>query len=216
MWACNACIQTCYRALCSPTLNHALTPRTATYHVTGKKPRAILAPWSRRKVSSLATYAKRNLLGNGLQCLGNPRKSAKNTLWLLQQPGQRSRSKRASDKPGQWSRSNRVSHEPGQRSRSNAVSDDEQKWLRKEMQYLKDPLKLAKTIVHLLEEPGNDDKAKAMVRMASRSMRCTVSWNHLIDFYMSEGRVFQAMSAFNEVSTRPCKLYQVLRLTRSR
>ena len=48
-----------------------------------------------------------------------------------------------------------------------------------------------------------DNRAKAldMVRMASRDMACTVSWNHIIDYDMSKGRVNDAIKIYNEVHT---------------
>ena len=72
--------------------------------------------------------------------------------------------------------------------------------LAKELQYLGDPLRLANNTLQLLKQPGQDEKALEMVRMASKSMRCTVSWNHLIDFYMNQGQVKQAMAMYYDVS----------------
>ena len=88
--------------------------------------------------------------------------------------------------------------------------------LKKELQYLGDPLKLADNTLHLLQQPGQHGKAGEMVKMASKSMQCTVSWNHMIDFYMNHKRPLLAMSTYHDVSTQPCTLCQASPLTRSR
>ena len=126
-------IRRCHRALFAHTLSRALSQRTATSHITEKKPGSIRAAWPRRNASSVAISSQRDPLG-------------------------------------------------------------------KELQYLGDPLNLAKHVLQLLNQPGQDEKAAEMVRMASKSMPCTVSWNHMIDYYMSEGRVALAMSMYNDVS----------------
>ena len=75
--------------------------------------------------------------------------------------------------------------------------------LEKELYWVRDPLKLAVKIVNLLKRGSKDDyeKALALVRLASKSMPCTVSWNHLVDYNMSKGRVKAAVGTYNEVCT---------------
>ena len=72
--------------------------------------------------------------------------------------------------------------------------------IKRELKYLSDPLKLAGLALKILQQ---DNRAKAldMVRMASRDMACTVSWNHIIDYDMSKGRVNDAIKIYNEVPT---------------
>lgn len=70
--------------------------------------------------------------------------------------------------------------------------------LQKELRYLGDPRKLADHVLHLLQE-GEGEKAYKLIKMGSRRLSCTVSWNHLIDFEMSQGRVNNAYSIFNDV-----------------
>lgn len=71
--------------------------------------------------------------------------------------------------------------------------------LQLELRWLKDPVKLADHTVKLLRE---DDLTKAieLVRLASKDVECTVSWNHLIDYEMSKARVAAAVKLFNEAS----------------
>jgi hypothetical protein len=70
--------------------------------------------------------------------------------------------------------------------------------LREELRYLKDPLKLSDYIVDLLRRDGFA-KALELVRMSSKDIACTVSWNHVIDHEMSQGRVNDAVKLYNEV-----------------
>lgn len=74
--------------------------------------------------------------------------------------------------------------------------------LEKELRYLHDPVKLADHTVNLLKK---DDyhKALELVKMSSRNMSCTVSWNHLLDYEMYKGRVSNAMKIYNDVQSIP-------------
>ncbi len=72
--------------------------------------------------------------------------------------------------------------------------------LRIEVRWLKDPVKLANHTVKLLH--GDDfEKALEIVRLASKNVECTVSWNHLIDYEMSKARVTNAVKLYNEASS---------------
>ncbi len=70
--------------------------------------------------------------------------------------------------------------------------------LEQELRYLKDPLKLADHIRGILRH-DEDKKALEIVRAASRDVQCTVSWNHLMDYQMSKGRVNASLKMYNEV-----------------
>ena len=69
-----------------------------------------------------------------------------------------------------------------------------------ELRWLKDPVRLADHTVKLLRD---DDFLKALeiVRLASKDVECTVSWNHLIDYEMSKAKVTNAVKLYNEVSS---------------
>lgn len=73
--------------------------------------------------------------------------------------------------------------------------------LEKELQYLKDPRKLA-DYIHSLLRKDQYLKAYELVKMSSKDFPCTVSWNHLIDFEMSNGRVGNASKIYNDVWER--------------
>lgn len=70
--------------------------------------------------------------------------------------------------------------------------------MERELLYLGDPRKLADYIHSLLCKDQNQ-KAYELVKMSSKRVPCTVSWNHLIDFEMSQGRVGNACKLYNEV-----------------
>jgi hypothetical protein len=70
--------------------------------------------------------------------------------------------------------------------------------LKKHPEYAKDPLKLAEYTRKALRGDAFET-AIAVVRAASKSLPCTVSWNHLIDWQMSKGRMNAALKTYNEV-----------------
>ena len=70
--------------------------------------------------------------------------------------------------------------------------------LEQEVRWLRDPLKLGDHTVKLLRQ-NEPQKALAIVRLASKDVECTVSWNHIIDYFMSKGNVTDAVKFYNEV-----------------
>lgn len=72
---------------------------------------------------------------------------------------------------------------------------------KRELQYLQDPLELADFVNKQLGR-GKVTEMLQLVRMASRSMQCIVSWNHIIDHYLAKERISDALKVYNEV--RPC------------
>ncbi|KAL8733436.1 MAG: hypothetical protein Q9166_002062 [cf. Caloplaca sp. 2 TL-2023] len=76
--------------------------------------------------------------------------------------------------------------------------------LDRELLYLRDPLKLAENTIALLRNNDNE-KALELVRMASKKIQCTVSWNHLVDYEMSKGRIQKAVKIYNEMKKRAQK-----------
>jgi pentatricopeptide repeat protein len=71
--------------------------------------------------------------------------------------------------------------------------------LRTELKYLADPLLLADRVRALLKA-GDSTKALSLVRMASKGMQCSVSWNCILDHHLSQGKVNAALKTYNEVS----------------
>jgi hypothetical protein len=70
------------------------------------------------------------------------------------------------------------------------------------LQFLKDPLKLASTVLDRLRG-GDVSGALALVRASDREMTSSeniVSWNHVMDYEMSYENVKGALKVYNEVS----------------
>lgn len=70
--------------------------------------------------------------------------------------------------------------------------------LQTELKYLNDPFKLAQHILYVLQT-GNEQKALALVRLSSRNLANTVSWNHVVDWQMKQGKTSVAIDTYNEV-----------------
>lgn len=68
--------------------------------------------------------------------------------------------------------------------------------------YLKDPLKLADFVRKTLRN-DDFDFALEIVRAASKDVQCTVSWNHLVDWQLSRGKMNAAIQTYNEVCFTP-------------
>jgi pentatricopeptide repeat protein len=68
----------------------------------------------------------------------------------------------------------------------------------RELPWLKDPLRLADRIRTLLEQ-GKEEKALALVRLASRNTQCQISWNAIISYYLKRKNLSVAWAIFNEV-----------------
>jgi pentatricopeptide repeat protein len=82
--------------------------------------------------------------------------------------------------------------------RDPSMSDSEWNRRKRELRHLQDPLELATFVRNELKK----DKAEEMlqlVRMASHSMQCIVSWNHIIDHYLAKERVNDAIKVYNDV-----------------
>jgi len=67
-----------------------------------------------------------------------------------------------------------------------------------ELRHLQDPLELATFVKKELAKNRSEEMLQ-LVRMASHSMECIVSWNHIIDHYLKEGRVNDAIKIYNDV-----------------
>jgi hypothetical protein len=85
--------------------------------------------------------------------------------------------------------------EPGKMPNMNLALE---KKIRKELQYLPDPLKLADHVRGVLKK-GDVEKALGLTRIASKDMECVVSWNHIIGHLLSEKQVNAALKIYNEV-----------------
>jgi hypothetical protein len=67
-----------------------------------------------------------------------------------------------------------------------------------ELRHLRDPLELATFVKSELRKDKSTEMLQ-LVRMASHSMECVVSWNHVIDHLLVKERVAEALKVYNEV-----------------
>lgn len=69
---------------------------------------------------------------------------------------------------------------------------------KRELRHLQDPLELADFVRQELGKEKSTEMLQ-LVRMASHSMQCVVSWNHIIDHYLAKERVNDALKVYNDV-----------------
>jgi pentatricopeptide repeat protein len=86
------------------------------------------------------------------------------------------------------------------------MSDADWNNRKRELRHLQDPLELA-TFVRQELQKGKAKEMLQLVRMASHSMQCVVSWNHIIDHHLAKERVNDALKVYNEVRDRSSKFW---------
>jgi pentatricopeptide repeat protein len=82
------------------------------------------------------------------------------------------------------------------------ISDSDWNRRKMELRHLQDPLELA-TFVRRELGKGKVEEMLQLTRMASHSMQCVVSWNHIIDHYLAKERVNDALKVYNDVRLDP-------------
>ncbi|EME41819.1 hypothetical protein DOTSEDRAFT_110529, partial [Dothistroma septosporum NZE10] len=82
-----------------------------------------------------------------------------------------------------------------------ALSPRDEKALRTEVEWLKDPKKFADHVHYTLRN-NQPDKALDLCRIASRKQDCVVAWNHTIDWHVQQGRYARAIEIYNEMKKR--------------
>ncbi|CAL3965858.1 unnamed protein product [Diplocarpon coronariae] len=74
--------------------------------------------------------------------------------------------------------------------------------IQQHLKYLNDPLKLADFVRNTLRTSDNFDFIQELVRTASKNALHVVSWNHLVGYQMSKGKMNAAISTYNEMKKR--------------
>ncbi|KAI9049195.1 hypothetical protein LZ554_007042 [Drepanopeziza brunnea f. sp. 'monogermtubi'] len=74
--------------------------------------------------------------------------------------------------------------------------------IQQHLKYLNDPVKMADYVRKTLQTSGDFDFVQELVRAASKNDIHVVSWNHLIGYQMSKGRMNAAISTYNEMKKR--------------
>ena len=198
MLHCPICIRSCIRTVFSDIRYINSLSISSPPHSLPTRPIARRATCLRRGYTAQASQA-RHVPGPapelGLQNLnGRPHESLQGSFYRTHQVDKLSLNKSLREKG------------PQTQDRRKALSYDDETYnrlhLKLELRWLKDPVKLADHTVKLLRR---DDfpRALELVRLASKDVECTVSWNHLIDYEMSKARVIEAVKLYNDVSSCP-------------
>lgn len=92
---------------------------------------------------------------------------------------------------------------------SGKLSLEDRRRLNHSLKYLVDPLRLAEYVERQLKKNRLEEALK-MVRYASsqKEMKCTVGWNHVINWLMLHDRANAAIKIFNEVLVHHQRLRQ--------
>lgn len=85
--------------------------------------------------------------------------------------------------------------------KSGKLSNYKERDLKVELKYLGDPVKLAEH-VHYTLRCNKPEKALDLCRLASKQEEVIVSWNHCVDWYMSQGKIDDAIKIYNEMKKR--------------
>lgn len=78
------------------------------------------------------------------------------------------------------------------------MTDNDWNRRKRELRHLQDPLELAQFVRAELNK-DKVEEMKQLVQMASHSMACVVSWNHIIDYYLAKSQVSIALKVYNDV-----------------
>ena len=90
---------------------------------------------------------------------------------------------------------------PSPERRERRITGRNEDALKIELKYLQDPFKLAEHVRYTLRNM-DPDKALDLCRLASKRQEVIVAWNHCIDWFMSCGKPWQAISVYNEMKKR--------------
>ncbi|EUC28721.1 hypothetical protein COCCADRAFT_108362 [Bipolaris zeicola 26-R-13] len=192
MLNCRACLWRCIQALDVPTTNaHRL----------------------RRNVNPLLVNSQQRLLSTR-----NVARQEDKTLAELGEAGGRSRNgedhfkksafaakqKRAEILALRQSHARRVDETPNLAKlgrRDPRMSESDWNRRKRELRHLQDPLDLAAFVKQELSKDRVEEMLQ-LVRMASHSMQCIVSWNHIIDHLLAKERVKDALKVYNDMKKR--------------
>ncbi|KAI0526472.1 hypothetical protein F5B22DRAFT_159488 [Xylaria bambusicola] len=98
-----------------------------------------------------------------------------------------------------------VAHDPTRKDHGDnkpSVLGRSAKWAaRKELEYLNDALHIANRVAAALNK-DDFEVAAQITRQASKDKNVIVSWNHLIDYQLRNGRIHAAMKLYNEMKKR--------------
>ena len=88
-----------------------------------------------------------------------------------------------------------------EKKRPHAIAIENKSALLKELDWLPDRVKLAEH-VHYVLRCNDPEKALNLCRLASKREEVIVSWNHVVDWYMRNGKFDDALKTYNEMKKR--------------
>ncbi|CZR59215.1 uncharacterized protein PAC_09107 [Phialocephala subalpina] len=103
--------------------------------------------------------------------------------------------------PWQMKMNKRMAGKELKSMRARAADDITERETSIHLRYLRDPIKLAEFVRRSLRQ-NNFDLAQKIVKAASPTVACIVSWNHLIEWQLSKGRMNAAFKVYNEMKRR--------------
>lgn len=173
MLTCQGCMKHCLQAIIGDSVSRSAKPRITTWS-------SISRPLARNFTSTTSrSSTNRNS--------GSPEKKNKNKEPKVLQPWQIKMNKRLAGKE----------LKP---LRARSSKDITEREISLHLKYLRDPIKLAEFVRETLR--NNDyDLAQKVVNEASSSIACVVSWNHLIEWQLSKGRMNAAIKCYNDVGS---------------
>lgn len=192
MFDCRACISRCIRTLFSDALQN--TSQLASLHPS------VAACNSRHADLRRDYHATARLFRTGHHTVPNLRTLRHQTNQAIPRKDDHPEPSSSSTNPRQTDRVALAKHDrtTKQRDPNQASGEKKTRELKQELTYLEDPLKLAENTVKLLRKDDHE-KALDIVRMATKRTSCVVSWNHIIDYQMSKGKIHPAEKIYNEV-----------------
>ncbi|KAI0115213.1 hypothetical protein F4814DRAFT_418659 [Daldinia grandis] len=107
----------------------------------------------------------------------------------------------------QYKEDAKTTSKPAKVVQNDAYQDDERRgtpispreWAaQKQLQYLKDPLHIQDHVKKTLAR-GKFDDAMMITKKASRNAMVTVSWNHLIEYVLQQGKIHAGLKIYNEM-----------------
>ncbi|KAL8730823.1 MAG: hypothetical protein Q9181_004527, partial [Wetmoreana brouardii] len=207
MLDCKACISRCIRTLLADLLGGSPSPRLLQLPIASRNSHY---PSTTRRTYHLARSAhnglvKRKAPDQERSLLGTRRQTTEAIPRTEGFPGPPSAPLR--QRNGEESTTKSLVSFNGQdpsASKGKNLDLKRRKQLDWELLYLQDPLKLAENTVNLLRRDDHE-KALKVVRRASKRASCVVSWNHIIDYEMSKGRLQKADRMYNEMKKRAQK-----------
>ncbi|EUC45012.1 hypothetical protein COCMIDRAFT_5766 [Bipolaris oryzae ATCC 44560] len=192
MLNCRACLWRCIQALDAPTTNaHRLRCNV----------NPLLANSQQRLLSTLNVARQEDRTSADL---GEARGRSRGREDHFKKSAFAAKQKRTEILALRQSHAHRVDETPNLAKlgrRDPRMSESDWNRRKRELRHLQDPLDLAAFVKQELSKDRVEEMLQ-LVRMASHSMQCIVSWNHIIDHLLAKERVKDALKVYNDMKKR--------------